>query len=480
MIKFANKSLPSYVKVLDVKYSILPTIDSKTEKVYGRAGVYDYGIELGARKIEVDIMIIADNQHDVMSKARDFATYLFYKELQSLILLDEPDKEYMARVKGDTDLQELYRTGQATIEFMCPSPYATSLNEKVINWSPVDYTPIQVTNNGSAETHAVIDMTLKEDSTSVAIITDENFVKVGNEELPDKPKVAIDPIVMNESMDTYTGWSTASQIDGGSITGALASNGSYLYQSSKDYGSGTGWHGGAGIKNLSRQLQDFMIQANINLSATKVNQTGRVEIYLLDINNVIIGKVALKDNATVGTFPKVEARVGALNGGHYFMSDYGNSKGYFANFNGLMEIVREGKQWSAYFGMTNDKGERIRIKKSWYDGGNIASTRKLAKIQVHIGTYGESEPVSTMYFSDLKVYEKSMNVDYVNQTPIIFKAGDVVTIDNAKAVVLKNGQPIFTELDPSSDFFSLERGVNGLIVSPPVVDVTIRYKERWL
>jgi phage-related protein len=86
-----------------------------------------------------------------------------------------------------------------------------------------------------------------------------------------------------------------------------------------------------------------------------------------------------------------------------------------------------------------------------------------------------------MYLADINVRELTAStVDNTTQTPVIFSTGDVVTIDNQRAIVLKNGEPIFSVLDPSSDFFSLKKGTNGLIVSPPVANVSIRYKERWL
>jgi phage-related protein len=85
-----------------------------------------------------------------------------------------------------------------------------------------------------------------------------------------------------------------------------------------------------------------------------------------------------------------------------------------------------------------------------------------------------------MYLSHLKVTEKNINVDTNTYNPIRFKAGDVITIDNRKAIVLRNGQPIFTELDPASDFFSIDKGMNGIVVTPAVADVNIRFRERWL
>lgn len=482
MIKFQNKALPKYVKVTDIKYSILPPIENQTEKVYGRAGSYDFGTELGEKVIEVELMIIADNQNDVLKKAREFSTWLYSKELQPLILLDEPDKQYMARVIGDTDVSELYRTGTATIKFLAPSPYAESIAESRIEWKPVDYSPITVTNVGSAETYPVVDMVMKKDSTSITLIKDDKFVKIGDDETVGKTNVPYDPLVLNDPMDTYTGYGTGISVDGGIITGTLSSNGWAVQQANKDYGEyASGWHGGAGVKTLSRQLTDFEVTAMIQHKSLKVNEVGRIEVYLMDANNVVLGKIALTDNAPHGNWSRFEARAGALSGGNLFINDFGAVKGVFSDFSGMIKISRIGRQWSAYIGKVEEDGRHhARLSKTWFDTNNLYSSKKLAKIQVHIGVNGANTPVSNLYLTDLKVHEKSTNIDYTTQTPVIFKAGDTVTIDNQKAIVLKNGQPIFTELDPSSEFFAFERGANGLILSPPVADVSIRYKERWL
>jgi phage-related protein len=115
----------------------------------------------------------------------------------------------------------------------------------------------------------------------------------------------------------------------------------------------------------------------------------------------------------------------------------------------------------------------------WFDhNGDV--TAKLAKIQIHIGTFTWAEPVHNIRFRNIQVYDKGTSYNPETENPIIFKTGDKITIDNDKAIVLKNGEPIFTALDPSSDFISLKKGTNGLVISPPVADVKVTFRERWL
>jgi predicted phage tail component-like protein len=479
VLNFAGIDIPSYLRVNKVTYPILPSIESKTEKVAGRAGEYDFGVEIGTRSIKVDVQIIGDDQFDIMKKATDLAQWLFHEDLQPLIISDEPDKQYMARLVNDSEIEELFRVGQATLEFLIPNPYKEATVEKLVEQSVVSVDPFNVVNDGGIDAYPVIDLTMRSDSTSISVITEDKFVMLGQSDSVEKTKVTVNPLVLTDSFTSYTGWTSASNVDGGTVTGGFSSNGSVL--SVSDYGEGTTWHGASGIKPLSRAITDFQVDATVGLKSSAVDQIGRVEVYLLDSNNVQIAKIALKDMASEGDFPMFEARAGALSGGKYIVQSYGDKKGVFSQFNGIIRIARNGKKWSAYIAKVDSKGNHTtRLYKEWLDSSGVY-TKQLAKVQVHIGASGTRTPVNNMYLADINVRELTDgNVDNATQTPVIFNAGDVVTIDNQRAIVLKNGEPIFSVLDPSSDFFSLKKGINGLIVSPPVANVSIRYKERWL
>jgi predicted phage tail component-like protein len=481
MLKFAGVDMPSYLKLNKLTYSVLPTIDPKTEKVYGRNGEYDFGIEVGMKTIKAEVQLIGADGHDVINKARDLSSWLFYTDLQPLIILDEPDKQYMARIVNDTEVDEVFRVGSTTLEFLVPSGMAEATTDTTFSISPSTTDPFTVTNNGGTDAYPVVDLTMTKDSTSIALISEDKFILLGQSADVERTSVAVDPIVLEDKFTSYSGWSTASNVDGGVVTGSFASNGSRLSQSGNDYGTGTTWKGASAVKSLSRSIQDFEVETLVGLDSDAVSQIGRVEVYLLDANNTQLGKIAIKDMASEGEYPMAEARAGALSGGKYFVQSYGDKKGVYAGFAGMMRISRKGKRWSAYFAKVDSKGNHTtRLYKEWYDSSSLFTT-KLAKIQIHIGAFNDRTPVKTMYLEDLKVRElTSGTVDNSTQVPIIFKTGDIVTIDNEKAIVLKNGEPIFYYLDPSSDFISLKEGNNGLIVSPAIANVSIRFRKRWL
>lgn len=478
MIKFAGKLLPSYVKVLNIKYAILPTIESKTQKIMGRGGSYDFGIEIGEREIELEIMIIADNQNDILRKARDLTSYLYYKDLKPLILLDEPDKQYMARFVGDSEVTELYRTGKATLRFLCPSPYAESITTTSVTATAFKDTPIGVDNNGTAEAFPIITLTMKENASSISVITNDKHVTIGNSPDSDEEQEEENPLITGITADSYAGWSTALEVDNGEITGTFNSNGFTLRQADGDYGTGASWHGASGIRAISKELQDFSVDYYIGFESLSIEETGRMELYLLDANNEHIGKIALHDSSKSTRTLVVEARAGNYQAGHYFMRSSIPSSTVDGKFYGVLRIYRKGKKWGAYLAFVDENGVHSKvIKKEWTDTEGAFNLKKLAKVQIHTGAFSTRQPVKTMYVVYIGVYElKKPNTS----TPVILKKGDKLTIDNTKAIILKNGEPFFQYLDPSSDFFGLNTGINGIVISPPVADVNIKYKERWL
>jgi predicted phage tail component-like protein len=486
-INFGTVDLPSFVKVSGIEYSVLPPITHKAINFSGRAGAYDYGVDLGQSKIKVSIQIIADDEFDIIKKTRLLADWLYHEDLQPLLLEDEPDKQYMARVIGETNIAELVRVGQGTLEFTCPNAYAEGLADVNYNFSPTDITPMQIENVGTVEAYPVIELTVKEDTSSLTLISDKKFITVGQSQTITKPTAVKDPEILGINGYAYSGWSNGVAVEGGTITGSFASNGFTFSPGygGGSYGTGSTWHGPAGIKSLSKELQDFRVSTIFGHWSTAPDQIGRLEISLLDVNNQVIGKLGLLDVSNTETMSVFEARAGTMSAGYNFVNNtVGSYRGSLNDiYGGLMYIGRKGLTWYAYITKMDENGNHYNsYYKEWVDVKNNYTSnvnRKLAKIQVHIGTYGEYSPVNLMYFSSISIQELT-DVDVTTNTPIYFRTGDKVTIDNDKAIVLHNGAPAFHLLDPSSEFIRLKSGNNDIILSPPKADVSVTFRERWL
>lgn len=115
---------------------LLPSANERTVDVPGVSGVYDFGSE--THKPRIVVMQIAwatmTTYVDFRKYVRVLANWLSTETWSDLIINDEPDKLYKARVIGGVDLESLQTLGQAQIRFEC-QPYAMGL------WSTgIDYT----------------------------------------------------------------------------------------------------------------------------------------------------------------------------------------------------------------------------------------------------------------------------------------------------------------------------------------------------
>jgi predicted phage tail component-like protein len=151
MFTFNGIASTTYLIENNVHHSILPPLAFRSLAVPGRAGVYDFGVELGPREIAIDVTVKSSSQADLRSKVRAIASWLYQADLAPLVFSDEPDKTYYARLSGSTDLEQIVELGRGTLTFVCPDPYAegASRSETITSGATV-------TNNGSVNTFPVV------------------------------------------------------------------------------------------------------------------------------------------------------------------------------------------------------------------------------------------------------------------------------------------------------------------------------------
>lgn len=486
-IKFNGQDLPPHIVVNDVKVSILPPIKRTTIEVEGRNGVYDFGNTFEERKIEVDYTIKALDAVGLRIKARDFAQWLYTEDYAEFILWDEPDKYYMAKLEGDTGIAEILKYGQGSLSFVAePFLYGQEVS---YNFNADTTNATLMDNDGGHITYPKIHLEFSDSTTSLAIATSDEIMIFGTPADVQSTAVDTNPIVLNDEMTTTTGWSTATTVDGGSVYGSFETIGQSFIQARvdqdgvmvSDYGTGAGWHGASAIKALPNPIQDFHVEGRVSIEASDPKEIGRVEIYLLDVNGVEIGKIAMKDVSVSGYHNRAEARVGDFYGDHhYFVNSYGAYAGVWRYFNeGVLSIKRQGNEWDAWFAIADGSGGFHTNWETHFVDVNDIATAQLAQVQIHIGAYGAHVPVSTMQFNHLRV--RNLDQPTTTQIPMIFKAGDILDIDCEKGEIIKNGRPFYTEYDPSSSFIKLEKGANGIAVLPNVTtNGTVTFRERWL
>ncbi|SDX44904.1 putative phage tail component, N-terminal domain-containing protein [Marininema mesophilum] len=126
-LKFAGKHMEDDFGLiaLDIVRSLGPEITVVSEKIPGRRGEADQGIEEGALEIKVPFYVAALGAIDLRAKMRQVRAWLRNAgQLGQLELEDEPGKTYLARWAGSTGLEELGGMSQGEITFYVPDPDA--------------------------------------------------------------------------------------------------------------------------------------------------------------------------------------------------------------------------------------------------------------------------------------------------------------------------------------------------------------------
>lgn len=114
-----------------VKRPLLPAVKVRRVELAGISGVYDFddeGTEYSMRPLTMKIQYIGTSYEELRTRARSIAAWLSTNTWAKLRIHDEDDKYYLAKVTGEIDLESLWESGTADIEFDC-QPFAYSVTE---------------------------------------------------------------------------------------------------------------------------------------------------------------------------------------------------------------------------------------------------------------------------------------------------------------------------------------------------------------
>lgn len=114
-----------------VKRPLLPAAKVRRVELTGISGVYDFddeGTEYEMRSLTMKIQYIGTSYEELRTRARNIAAWLSTITWAKLRIHDEDDKYYLAKVTSEIDLESLWESGTADIEFDC-QPFAYSVME---------------------------------------------------------------------------------------------------------------------------------------------------------------------------------------------------------------------------------------------------------------------------------------------------------------------------------------------------------------
>ncbi|MEH7507301.1 distal tail protein Dit [Priestia megaterium] len=485
---FGGVPTPSFLHIEKVNLPPLANSIVTTKDIPMKSGKLMVDQKFDSRSIPIEIAIVSPSTQEYFETQSKLAEWLFYKTPQPIIFSERPNITYYAILEGGTDLDRIARVGKGTVNLVCHDPHGYGTTNKVAIDLTKDSTPL--INMGNMETSPILDFTMNKNVTDFFIATPNQALYFGEPFDPaDKTPVDLSPIVMNDDCSTTSTWTqvTSWDVDGGVIRGAgMTSNGYTFGQGAtdgkKDYGVASGlWHGSSMVYSLNKEVQDFEIEMEVGFKSTDKKQKGRVELYFLDSSNRQLGKIALKDIDSAIDNPIFEARLGARNGfNKQIQYTYGAKRGVFKDFNGHMKIGRRGRHWHVFIakldGVNNYVARSYKsITDTWKKFGD-----KIAKIQIHIGAYGNDPPVDSMWIGNVKVEEFLSKGS--NQVEYVFKKNDRIIVNCETGEITKNGVPAMDTLYIGSEPLIVDKGVTGITVSDisAIKSGNITFTERWL
>ncbi|HBI7084843.1 TPA: phage tail family protein [Clostridium perfringens] len=126
MVTFNGVDMPDCLKVKAVNTSILPEVKTSYKDVAGGFGVIDTGTTIGGKTISLDVVIVPPAGKSLLEMQREVAFWLMGNDfkLSPLVISEECDLEYMAKVNGAVNIKDLFFVGEGTIDFYVPKGIA--------------------------------------------------------------------------------------------------------------------------------------------------------------------------------------------------------------------------------------------------------------------------------------------------------------------------------------------------------------------
>ena len=468
----------SYVIIKEVKgRGIVPAEVSKIS-VPGRDGQHLTGVRTDSRLIEIDMLVKGTDYEDLRERIDELSALFYVKEPTPIVFDDEPYRTYFGVLSVVTEKLEINHIANFNVIFECLDPYKYG-PERTISKTNGTFS---LNYGGTANADSIIELTAREPSTFALVQNMSDVYTLDGDEYPryvllGEPYNVDDNLYQRYERVFYSdatsliGWTdgTSADIDGGTVSGSLVSNGQRFVTT--DYGTGSSWHGPVKKASLSEPVQDFRLSAYVGfLNKQREAMVGRIEIYLLDNLGNAVCKMALKDTSAARANVFAEMRAGGRSDNDMIINEDGNTPGVWNNFSGRLEITREGNIWSAWVGVRNSDGIYVkrRIVRNWVDVDS-KYMRPVAQVVIHMGAVGTHTPIHAN--SGIS----GIIVDKINQEPdgipYIVEKDDVIRIDTNTGNAYINGVNANSTLAFGSEFYELIKGTNELIVHPNIFEI---------
>lgn len=267
-VNYAGIDLHNYMKILNVRRSLLPPRTNYSKDIPNVHGEYYTGYKYTPKTIVLECLIVFNGREDFMDKIRQISYILDVKRPSALIIDDENDKYINAIIDGTIDVEKAFKTGTFEVPFLCHNPISYSREDDYFLSNDDSGTTMTINNSGTAEAYPRINIHFKNDAHFLQATNYEGkTILVGRP--PDIEKnVGTTRFYLRDSFSNLNGWTNAGTITGGQNMGSLKINTSNYALIPESFGtSNVGWHGCAMKKSIGRNLDEFEFKVKLQHSS---------------------------------------------------------------------------------------------------------------------------------------------------------------------------------------------------------------------
>ena len=110
----------------------IPSVRNNTDTLSGKHGILDFGATVAERKIDLSCCIFPQKSEEEFLAIEDKVSEWLNpdKGLCELVLDDEPDRKYMARLMEGVSIEKgIMHTGTFDLKFFCPDPFGYAIDD---------------------------------------------------------------------------------------------------------------------------------------------------------------------------------------------------------------------------------------------------------------------------------------------------------------------------------------------------------------
>ena len=267
-VTYAGIPLHNYVRIRNVKRTVLPPRENFTKSIPSQHGEFYMGHKYAPREITLECTLLANSREDYIDALNELAFILDVNVPSKMIISDSPDRYVYAVVEGSINIEKVKHNGKMELKFICYDPYVYATEQDTFDEevSKTKGKAITIKNGGSTSAYPVLDVGFTKDAHFLMCVDNKKrAVMVGTPPDVDRPQGTFDPKVLVDNCQVLTNWTNVGNIiDDGIVDGDLVVNaGGWGFTCSNFGSSSEGWHGGARRRNLDTEVADFKVEVKM-------------------------------------------------------------------------------------------------------------------------------------------------------------------------------------------------------------------------